>query len=193
MMNYGKMLFAAALLWVGCGGSEAPEVAADQSALFEEATAVKVSGGPKKPPKSAYFCATDGVNWSWGLDRFVVRIDDPKVIEEARQIIQLRQRRILVGDVISRPVAWNSGWNFYIDPPTVGFAEAAIEVCDGTAEFVEQCGGPYFGRWCPWKSYLIQEIGDPSANNRSAALAPCASDGPRTPPTYTCSGGGTGP
>lgn len=198
----------------GCGGTEAGADARPIREQEEGEVAARPDGGlewdaaaatphpgekpekpePKPDPVAAYFCATDGVTWSWGLDRFVVKLEDPAQIEEARRLVARGQRRIIVGDVVAAPRDWNPEWNFHLAPESVRFVEAAVEACDGTAEFVEQCGGPYRGRWCPWKSQLLSEIADPASTSATDAqqVAPCASDGPRRPPTYQCLGGSGG-
>jgi len=44
-------------------------------------------------------------------------------------------------------------WNFEIDPTTVGFTDAAIEVCDATFMYIEKDIDKWIeevGQYCPW-------------------------------------------
>lgn len=45
----------------------------------------------------------------------------------------------------------NAPWSWHIDPATLEFADATIEVCDGLPEFVED--GTLTSEWyCPWQA-----------------------------------------
>lgn len=57
----------------------------------------------------------------------------------------------------------NPGWSWYFDPADWDLAEISIEVCDGNPQFVEVNLEDYLniGRYCPWGSRVLEEIGKP--------------------------------
>jgi len=95
---------------------------------------------------------------------FVIKLTDPEKIREAREIIDSGERKIVIGRIETRRAAYNPRWNFHYQPDTVGFTDAAIEVCDATIPYVEEhldeVGGAFLpGRvWCPWSGRLTREV-----------------------------------
>ncbi|PCC71516.1 hypothetical protein SAMN02745121_01061 [Nannocystis exedens] len=111
---------------------------------------------------AAYFRFTD----TNGQPRFVIELNDEAKIAHARKILSGEEtHRIHIhGRIIKRPVPYNPGWSFHLDPLTIDFFEVAIEVCDASMQYVEdhldEAGGAFLpgGHWCPWSSRLVDEV-----------------------------------
>ncbi|MEU2246616.1 calmodulin-binding protein [Streptomyces sp. NPDC019224] len=98
---------------------------------------------------------------------FVIKLTDPAKIQEARQIVETGERKIVIGRIVKRSADYNPRWSFHYNPDTVQFAEAAIEVCDATTPYVEdhldEAGGAFLPGlyWCPWTGMLTAEVTAP--------------------------------
>ena len=112
----------------------------------------------------AYFRFTDIPD---GGDTFVFKLTNPDKIQLARNILSgIETREIHPMGVIFKPsVDYNPPWSFHLDPTSVEFFSNAIEVCDGTIQYVEDhfdefCSSfePGNCQWCPWNSKLLEEI-----------------------------------
>jgi len=117
---------------------------------------------------SAYF-AFEQISPEGELEQFVFRLDDPIRIEEARRILASGEKlkTHVQGTIVQRPVGYNPGWSFHLDPGTIGFFEMQIEVCDANVTYVEahleEVGGSLLPKsfWCPWSSRLSKEVAWP--------------------------------
>src|SRR5688572_29520996 len=88
-----------------------------------------------KNPKPAYFHAVTLADGA----QFVVRLEDPNLIKEARDIIGgIARDSHISGTIVKAPAAYNSGWSFHLDPDSVDFFSVAAEVCDASTVMVEQ-------------------------------------------------------
>ena len=139
MVKHGIPFAFAAVLLIAC--SDAAPPVGDEAALFE-------------------FTDVDpGVT-------FVIRLEDPERIAEARAILSGAQvDRIHVSCLIVRGTAlYNGAWSYHLDPESIEFFENSIETCDATMQYVEEhldeVGGPFLpdGHWCPWSSQLTREL-----------------------------------
>jgi hypothetical protein len=98
---------------------------------------------------------------------FVLKLTDPDLIAHARRVLDKTEldRVHIHGTIVEKPAIYNPGWSFHLDPASIDFFEVAIEVCDATADYVEdhvakgQCSPLPDGHWCPWSSMLTKEIG----------------------------------
>lgn len=113
------------------------------------------------PDTSAYFTVNDGQS----LRNFIIRLDDPVKISQARdQIAGRSPKKHITGIIITRPVDYNPNYSFHYDPDTIEFFESATEVCDSTFNYVEdhldEVGGAFLpgGRLCPFLSALLLEV-----------------------------------
>ncbi len=100
-------------------------------------------------------------------ERFVIRLVRPDQIQTARQILQTGQQKIVIGSLkeghggFNRDVVTNRWWSWHLDPSTVTFAEAAIELCDGRPSFIEENLNYWLNTvrsFCPWGSVLEREL-----------------------------------
>jgi hypothetical protein len=97
---------------------------------------------------------------------FIVRLESPQRIEEARRILSGEETMSVhvMGRVRKQTAPYNPGWSFYLDPDTITFFTVAIEVCDASITYVEdhldEACGPFLPGcfWCPWSSRLTREV-----------------------------------
>ncbi|MFD9289671.1 calmodulin-binding protein [Streptomyces sp. NPDC060030] len=98
---------------------------------------------------------------------FIVKITAPSAIQEAREIVERDDQKILIGRIIKRQAGYNPAWSFHLDPERIQFSEAGLEVCDATTQYVEdhldEAGGAFLPGlyWCPWTGRLIEEVPAP--------------------------------
>lgn len=95
-------------------------------------------------------------------ETFVVKIDDPARVAEARELIQSGTEKILAGTIIKQPVYYNSPWSFHLDPKTISFPDLAIELCDSNIRQIEDNLAGASSSWCPWHAQLIRELETPT-------------------------------
>jgi uncharacterized protein (TIGR03437 family) len=115
--------------------------------------------------------------------RFVIRLTDPRLIQEARNIVHGRQndRVSVTGWIVKAPAPYNPGWSFHVDPNSISFFSLATEVCDAAVPYVEEhlaeVGGAFLpgNRWCPWSSKVAREIPEPAGAQRMLLIASGAS------------------
>ncbi len=99
-------------------------------------------------------------------ETIVFKLSDPARIAEARSLIG--QNKIVLGRVLKEPIYYNRAWHFHLEPGSIGFADAAIEVCDTAILPVETgleaVGGSFLpgNVMCPWGSRILREVPPPS-------------------------------
>jgi len=102
-----------------------------------------------------------------GKDTFVLKIDDPETILQARKILNKTERtfRHISGKIIPAPAEKydNGKWHFRIDPQTVFFFDEGKPECNASIADVEEAVVAEKellpdNRWCPFGSYLVREI-----------------------------------
>lgn len=97
-------------------------------------------------------------------DQFVAVTSDPVVLERARAQLQLpvSQRDLFINGPIARgDGGHNLDWSWHFVPDEWDLVEAAIEVCDGTPQTVEDDLDYWIdevGQYCPWFSYVAAEL-----------------------------------
>lgn len=105
------------------------------------------------------------------LKTFVFRLDDERMIAEARAILKdpASIKGHVQGTIVPSPAPYNPGWLFHLDPASIGFFEMQMEVCDSNVTYVEEhldeIGGSFLPNsfWCPWSSKLVAEVSETSA------------------------------
>lgn len=87
-------------------------------------------------------------------ERFTVRTTDPETIALAEENRRGRNRRFPIGDLRSGNGGFNAPWSWHLDPASVRFVEAAIELCDGRPSYVESHQREY-PSYCPWGARVV--------------------------------------
>jgi hypothetical protein len=130
---------------------------------FTATSAAQAADATPSAPRAADTAAFFNLRDVTGSD-FVVKITDPAKIQEARDIVNSGDRKIVIGRIVKQPAEYNPRWSFHLNPSTVTFADMAIEVCDATTPYVEdhldEAGGPFLPGlyWCPWSGRLTKEL-----------------------------------
>jgi hypothetical protein len=96
--------------------------------------------------------------------RFVIALDNPKTIEQARAAITDPDNNpsSVMGILSKEPAPYNPPWSYHLEPSTIELFDTAIEVCDASPEYVEEHLEEACCRWCPWSSQVVGELEDPS-------------------------------
>jgi hypothetical protein len=95
--------------------------------------------------------------------QFTARTSDPKVIEKARRELakpKMKRHLFLDGKLASGDAQINKPWHWHIVNNRWDLVEMSIELCDGTPEMVEKDVAHWVKdvkRFCPWKSYVVEE------------------------------------
>ena len=89
-------------------------------------------------------------------ERFAVRVTDADSIRHALENLQGRNSRFPTGTLRPGNGGFNSPWTWHLDPDSVRFVEAAIEICDGRASYVETHQADY-PTFCPWGARVVAE------------------------------------
>jgi hypothetical protein len=98
-----------------------------------------------------------------GQQTFKIELATPELIQHAKDLMAgSEEGRIPVGKIVRDDPSVNEPWSWHIDPATLEFADATIEVCDGLPEYVED-GTLTSDTYCPWSADVI-EITGPGAN-----------------------------
>ncbi len=88
-------------------------------------------------------------------EEYRIRLTDPADIVVARRLLaSLEAPRIPNGRVVRGDPDVNVGYSWHIDPDSIEFADATIEVCDGRPSDVEK-GAITSDRYCPWSAKVI--------------------------------------
>lgn len=103
------------------------------------------------------------------LHEFIFMLTDEAKIKEARDILAnpRSMKRQVQGTIVRKRADYNPKWSFHLDPPTIGFFELQMEVCDANVTYVEEhldeIGGSTLPKffWCPWSSKLVREVEQP--------------------------------
>jgi hypothetical protein len=119
---------------IQCGSPDAPSRA---DAIFQ----IRACRGSRQRPDGEVF-------------RILLR--DNNVIAQARGLVGAR--RIVSGKIVRGDGGFNMPWSWHLDPDTVRFPDAAIEICDGCPSDVEASGGTWGGgTFCPWTAEILAE------------------------------------
>ena len=87
---------------------------------------------------------------------FKIELATPELIQHAKDLMSgaTEEGRIPLGLVVRDDPGVNAPWSWHIDPSTLEFADAAIEVCDGLPQYVED-GTVTSDYYCPWSAEVI--------------------------------------
>jgi hypothetical protein len=94
-----------------------------------------------------------------GPQTYKIELATPELIQHAKDLMAgSEEARIPVGKIVRDDPSVNEPWSWHIDPATLEFADATIEVCDGLPEFVED-GTLTSDTYCPWLTTVIEITG----------------------------------
>lgn len=100
-------------------------------------------------------------------DRFIFKLVDAGRIKEAREIVEKKLPKRVVGIVVKSAQPYNRPWRFHLDPKSIGFSYLTDERCDAAIQYLEdhlqEIGDRVLpqSRWCPASSRLVREVGVP--------------------------------
>jgi hypothetical protein len=89
-----------------------------------------------------------------GAESFVLRTLDPETARLAHANQRGENNMFPIGPLRAGDGGFNAPWSWHLDPAEVRFAEAAIEVCDGTPSYVE-AHRDEFPTYCPWAARVV--------------------------------------
>lgn len=96
-----------------------------------------------------------------GDETYKIELVTPELIEHAQQLLAGEEvAAIPNGTVVRDEPSVNEPWSWHIDPATLVFADATIEVCDGLPSYVED-GTVTSDQYCPWSAKVIAIDGLP--------------------------------
>lgn len=94
-------------------------------------------------------------------ERFRVLLTRYEAVQEARELMESGESRVLVGRLVGGSGGFNLGYSWHLEPDSVGFHDVAMELCDGLPSYVEQNLGYWLdtvGTYCPWQSRVVAEV-----------------------------------
>ena len=107
---------------------------------------------PMEPDGSAVFrVEVEGEN-------FRILLRDPDRIAEAEQHLLSGRVGVLSGTLRASDGSFNSPYSWHLDPATVHFPDAAIELCSGLPSFVEADLDYWLNTvrtYCPWGAKIV--------------------------------------
>jgi hypothetical protein len=120
------------------------------------AVAAALSGCVQQPTVATFEVAGQGT--------YKIELATPELIQHANDLFEGKTEdgRIPIGLVVRDDPGVNAPWTWHIDPSTLEFADATIEVCDGLPSYVED-GTVTSDYYCPWLATIIA-IEGPGAN-----------------------------
>ena len=86
---------------------------------------------------------------------------DSIAIERGEELAGTDEPIIAGGGLARGDGGFNPPWNWHIDPASAGFFDAAIELCDGCPQMVEDDLDYWVdtvGAFCPWSSRVIERV-----------------------------------
>ncbi|MCI0389262.1 MAG: hypothetical protein MOB07_10940 [Acidobacteria bacterium] len=115
-------------------------------------------------------------------ETFVIKLTDEAKIKRARDVLNgIDKENGRVGGVIIKSSAcYNPPWSFHLDPQSIVFYGAAIEVCQASTHYVEdhldEVGGAFLpgSRWCPF-GRLLREVLKPDCPTTTVTSVSAAS------------------
>lgn len=91
-----------------------------------------------------------------GQQTYKIELATPELIQHVKDLMAgSEDGRIPVGTIVRDDPSINAPWSWHIDPATLEFADATIEVCDGLPEYVED-GTLTSDTFCPWIAVPIK-------------------------------------
>ncbi len=145
----------------GRSPGQAPKPSLEKSAAKAPGSPL---GGTRPGPGEAFFEMDTLLG-----DRFIFKLVDAGRIKEAREIIEKKLPKRVVGLVVKTAQPYNRPWRFHLDPKSIGFSYLTDESCDGAIQYLEdhlqELGDRLLpqSRWCPASSRLVREVTAPDS------------------------------
>ncbi len=114
------------------------------------------SSTPTEPLVEAIFLIDSCPHLEGQTFRALMR--DSALIAEAERLIASGGQRILIGELRAGDGGFNAPWSWHLDPETLEFADATIEVCSACASAVEDDLETWLnniGSYCPWSARVL--------------------------------------
>jgi hypothetical protein len=131
------------LLYIGCiGGCEADgSNPSPEQAVFE----IRACRGSEARPTG---------------ETFRVAITSPTTIRQATSLVGGSGGPIVHGRVAPGDGGFNAPWSWHLEPATIQFVDAAVEVCDACPSFVEAHVAEFerVGAYCPWSTEVVRRL-----------------------------------
>jgi hypothetical protein len=148
MKSFYQLAFLALILLAGSCKDDAPEIdcelsIADGTRFYEFAHR-----------------GTDHTFYAWTSDTAVIaKVEAQLALPEEQRLQHIN------GQIAALPEGcdWNNDWSWYFTPNEWDLADISIELCDGNPQYVEDNLQDYLDidRYCPWSSYVLQEVSQP--------------------------------
>jgi hypothetical protein len=93
-------------------------------------------------------------------ERFKVLLTRAETIQQARELMESGESRVLMGRLAAGDGGFNLGYDWHLEPESVGFHDVAMELCDGLPSHVEENVQYWLGTvgtYCPWSSRIVAE------------------------------------
>lgn len=114
------------------------------------------STGSTSPPEEAVFQvrACKGSLQAAQGEVFRILLEDSTRIQDAAALLISGRTTIVAGSLRAGDGGFNSPWSWHMDPASVSFPEAAIEVCQGCPSFL---GSDSSGQFCPVAEVIARD------------------------------------
>lgn len=92
---------------------------------------------------------------------FAIRLTDPDLIARAEQLIGQPEQPIVSGALAPGDGGVNAPFDWHLEPSSIEFVDATIELCDGCPRMVEENLQYWLGtvgRFCPWSSAIVARV-----------------------------------
>jgi hypothetical protein len=86
------------------------------------------------PPETAYYI----FDCPPREERFIIKLEDPENIKEARAVLTSEDEWHVSGRIIDAPVYYNAPWTFHVEPQSVNFPESDMQFAEDVNEYVER-------------------------------------------------------
>ncbi|HYE57150.1 MAG TPA: hypothetical protein VD948_01545 [Rhodothermales bacterium] len=95
-------------------------------------------------------------------ERFYVAMATEAQAAEARTHLASGREGVLHGALVRGNGGFNTGYRWHLDPASVSFPDAAIEVCDGRPRSDVESDLDYWINtvryYCPWGAKIVREV-----------------------------------
>jgi hypothetical protein len=89
------------------------------------------------------------------VKEFTVYVNTPEEVSQMETEAQASEKTLIVSGIVRKKMRYNADWKISMGPGSIVLGEVFIEVCDGSATYVQRHREEWYGeRWCPWSSYV---------------------------------------